>query len=82
MVSAYARQYKDEMSIVPFQDQKWEYRGSDKAMHISLSGSLGTRQSWELNCHLLMKECYYQLWVSLSFFISYFVISHPSLFVS
>ena len=47
-------------------------------MHNSLSIGLGKLQYHCLNCHLLLKEHYYQYyWVSLSFFITYFVISHP-----
>ena len=29
------------MSVVPFQDRKWEYRSSDQDMHLSLSVALG-----------------------------------------
>ena len=67
MVSSYAQQDKDRMSVVPFHCQDpscfgrktWDYRNSNKDMHNSLSIALGKSQYYHLNCHLLLKECYY-----------------------
>jgi len=35
------------------------YKSSNKDMHNGLSVALGKLQYHHLNCHLLLKECYY-----------------------
>jgi hypothetical protein len=67
MVSPHAWQNKDEMSVTAvslqdpsrFQSRKWKYRSGNKDVHNGLSVVLGELQYYRLNCHLLLKECYY-----------------------
>jgi hypothetical protein len=45
------------MSVVRFQDQKWEYRSSNNEMRNGISVTLGKSQYLRLNCSLLLNEC-------------------------